>query len=466
MSPDKQNGQSMIFHQFWNSFWLLLLDCMIFISGLMLGNLIVYQLHGIPVSLQYSLLLLPAWCAGAVVTGQVPGWGLGSIEELRRIQLLLLALFAFAGIAAFLIGGMTSRIVYLFTYALSAVLIPFGRVLCKKVLAGSNRWGCPVVVYGDQEAVSQIVRVLNDENSIGYNPIGIFSDNMDDHALSGVPLLGALSDASRSVPVAIASLSHFRERDLVDFIDHTLADYHKVVLLPDISEGVFAWVVPRDFNGVVGLELSRNLLNPLAAGAKWIYEIGLVLLFLPLWLPLILLVALLVFLGDFRNPFYRQTRVGKNGRLFKAIKLRTMVPNADEALQKMLDENAGLKEEWETFYKLKSDPRITLIGRFLRRFSLDELPQLFNVLSSEMALVGPRPLPVYHQDELPEKSRIIRDQVRPGMTGQWQVSGRSDCGIEEMEQLDNFYVRNWSVWMDIYIIFRTLRVVFFSHGAY
>ena len=138
----------------------------------------------------------------------------------------------------------------------------------------------------------------------------------------------------------------------------------------------------------------------------------------------------------------------------------------DEALQKMLDENAGLKDEWETFYKLKNDPRITLIGRFLRRFSLDELPQLFNVLSSEMALVGPRPLPVYHQDELPEKSRIIRDQVRPGMTGQWQVSGRSDCGIEEMEQMDNFYVRNWSVWMDIYIVFRTLRVVFFSHGAY
>ena len=158
--------------------------------------------------------------------------------------------------------------------------------------------------------------------------------------------------------------------------------------------------------------------------------------------------------------------MGKKGRLFKAVKLRTMVPNADEALQQVLEKDAELKAEWETFYKLKNDPRITPVGRFLRRFSFDELPQLFNVLASEMALVGPRPLPVYHQEELPEKSRIIRDQVRPGMTGQWQISGRSDCGIDEMQQMDSFYVRNWSIWMDIYIISRTLRVVLFSHGAY
>ena len=208
------------------------------------------------------------------------------------------------------------------------------------------------------------------------------------------------------------------------------------------------------------------MLNPLASWAKWIYETGLVLLFLPLWFPVILVLALLVYLGDHINPFYRQTRVGKNGRLFKAIKLRTMVPNADEALQQLLENDAELRTEWETFYKLKKDPRITPIGRFLRRFSLDELPQLLNVLAGEMALVGPRPLPVYHQEELAEKSRIIRDQVRPGMTRQWQISGRSDCGIEEMGQLDSFYVRNWSIWMDIYIISRTLRVVFFSHGAY
>lgn len=459
------DNKPLAFHQFWNSCWLLLLDCSILLSALLLGDLIVYCMHGVPVSLRYSLLLLPTWCIGAVVTGQAPGWGLGAIEELRRIELLLFALFAFAGITALLIGGMPSRIVFLFTCVFSAALIPFGRILCRKVLARVRRWGCPVAVYGDRDSASLIIRLLRQEKSIGYNPYGIFSDDIHE-AMDGVPVLGRFHESSRSVSVAVVSIAHLHGQGLVDFVDHALAGYHKVVLLPDISEGIFAWVVPRDFNGMIGLELSRNLLNPLASWAKRIYETGLVLLCLPFWLPLILLLALLVYLGDRGNPFYRQMRVGKNGRLFKAIKLRTMKPDADKALQQMLENDAGLKEEWETFYKLKEDPRITPIGRFLRRFSLDELPQLFNVLAGEMALVGPRPLPVYHQEELSEKCRIIRDQVRPGMTGQWQVSGRSDCNIEEMGQLDSFYVRNWSIWMDVYIIARTIRVVFFSHGAY
>ena len=468
MKKSQQNNRkrSLLFHQFWNSLWLLLLDCAILLSALVLGDLIVYYLHGVPVSLHYSLLLLPAWCIGAVVTGQAPGWGLGAVEELRRSQLLLLALFAFAGIAAFLVRGMPSRIVFLFSYAFCAVLIPFGRVLCRKILSELKQWGCPVAAYGDRETVAQIIEVLKKEASIGYNPCGIFLDDPDGATLSGVPVLGRLDESNASIPVAVASIAHLRDHGVADFVDHVLAGYHKVVLLPNISEGVFSWVVPRDFNGMVGLELSRNLMNPLAAWTKWIYETALVLLCLPLWLPLILLLALLVFLKDRRNPFYRQVRVGKNGRLFKAIKLRTMVPNADEILQQVLEKDAELKAEWEIFYKLRNDPRITPVGRFLRRFSFDELPQLFNVLAGSMALVGPRPLPGYHQEELPEKSRIIRDKVRPGMTGQWQISGRSDCGIDEMQQMDNFYVRNWSIWMDIYIISRTLRVVFFSHGAY
>jgi len=467
MGDDRKSNRSMWLHQFGNSFWLLVVDCAILLLSLYLGDLIVYYLHGVPVSFRYSLLLLPAWCVSAVATGQAPGWGLGAVEELRRIQLLLLALFAFAGIMALLLRGMPSRIVFLFTYVFSATLIPFGRMACRKVLGRQGRWGCGVALYGDRVTIEQMTQVFVNESTIGYHPSAVFSDDLEKGGeFEGIPVLGGLHDVLDGGAVAVASIAHLREKNLVEFIDHTLADYRKVVLLPDLSEGVFSWVVPRDFNGMVGLELSRNLLNPMAAGAKWIYETGLVVLCLPLWFPLILLLALLVFLGDRRNPFYRQTRVGKNGRLFKAIKLRTMVPDAAATLQQVLEKDAELKTEWETFYKLKNDPRITPAGRFLRRFSLDELPQLLNVLFGEMALVGPRPLPVYHQEELSEKSRRIRNRVHPGMTGQWQVSGRADCDLEEMEQWDSFYVRNWSVWMDIYIIARTFRVVFCSHGAY
>ena len=448
-----------------NTAVLLWVDCMVLLGGLFLGDLILFWFHGFPVSLQYSLVLLPAWCIGVLITGQAPGWGLGAIEEFRRIQLLLLILFVSAGFGAFLMRGMPSRIALFTAYASCASLLPIGRILCREILIRLKMWGCPVVIYGDQNTLQKILSVLHDESSIGYNPCGVFADDIDG-SINGVPVLGRLDGATQDAAVAMASIAHLRNHDLVNFVDHTLASYHKVVLLPDINEGVFSWVVPRDFNGMVGLVVSRNLLVPFASLVKRTYELLLVIFFLPLWLPLVLLLTLLVFCADRINPFYAQARVGRNGKLFKAIKLRTMVPDAADVLQRVLEQDEAKRREWESFYKLKEDPRVTPVGRFLRRFSLDELPQFFNVLAGDMALVGPRPLPVYHQEELPEKSRLFRNKVRPGMTGQWQVSGRSNCNLDEMEQWDSFYVRNWSVWMDIYIMARTLRVVLFSHGAY
>jgi Undecaprenyl-phosphate galactose phosphotransferase WbaP len=469
LTSDNKTNKPLSHHQFWNSFWLLLVDGLILFLALLLGNAILLAIKGIPVSIQYSVLVIPVWWAGAWVSGQAPGWGLGAVEELRRLQLLLIAVFALAGVA-YVLGQdrmLPSRIVYLSSYLAAAFLLPFGRMGCRKLLGRLGQWGCGVVLYGDRATIERMSQVFESEATIGYHPVGIFSNELKEEAsFNGLPVLGGLTEVHGMVSVAVASIAHLRDKNLVEFIDQTLADYHKVVLLPDLGKGVFAWVVPRDFNGMVGLEVSRNLLNPVAAWIKRLYEVMLVLVFLPLWLPLVFLLALLIFLGDRKNPFYRQERVGRKERHFRAIKLRTMIPNADEALQQMLENDAEMRGEWEAYYKLKNDPRITLVGRFLRRFSLDELPQLFNVLSGQMALVGPRPLPVYHQEELTDNSRKLRGRVLPGMTGQWQVSGRSNCGLEEMEQWDSFYVRNWSIWMDIYILARTFRVVLFSHGAY
>jgi lipopolysaccharide/colanic/teichoic acid biosynthesis glycosyltransferase len=143
-----------------------------------------------------------------------------------------------------------------------------------------------------------------------------------------------------------------------------------------------------------------------------------------------------------------------------------MVPDAEEVLQRELDADPVLREEWEANFKLRQDPRITRVGRLLRRTSLDEIPQYFNVIRGEMSLVGPRPLPQYHFEELPERARAIRSRARPGMTGMWQISGRSDTGNEGIIRWDSFYVRNWSVWLDIVILVRTLRVVLRGSGAY
>lgn len=162
---------------------------------------------------------------------------------------------------------------------------------------------------------------------------------------------------------------------------------------------------------------------------------------------------------------YGHERVGKNGQPFKCLKFRSMVINSKEVLEQVLATDPEAKAEWDETFKLKNDPRITPIGKFLRRTSLDELPQLFNVLKGEMSLVGPRPI-------ITEELERYRDEVdyyllsKPGMTGLWQVSGRSDVDYDTRVYLDAWYVKNWSMWNDVAILFKTVGVVLKKDGAY
>jgi Undecaprenyl-phosphate galactose phosphotransferase WbaP len=164
-------------------------------------------------------------------------------------------------------------------------------------------------------------------------------------------------------------------------------------------------------------------------------------------------------------PIFGHVRVGLHGREFRCLKFRTMVPDADDVLKKLLDTDPGARAEWERDFKLKDDPRITPVGHFLRRTSLDELPQLWNVLKGEMSLVGPRPI-------LEEELGRYGDQVdyylevRPGITGLWQISGRNNTGYEDRVALDSWYVRNWSLWYDLVILVKTVSVVLRREGAY
>ncbi|HBU4505768.1 TPA: UDP-phosphate galactose phosphotransferase, partial [Klebsiella pneumoniae] len=162
---------------------------------------------------------------------------------------------------------------------------------------------------------------------------------------------------------------------------------------------------------------------------------------------------------------YGHERIGKNGKPFKCLKFRSMVTNSNEVLKELLLSNEEAKEEWDATFKLKNDPRITKIGHFLRRTSLDELPQLFNVLKGEMSLVGPRPIIT---DELARYNEEVEYYLlsKPGMTGLWQVSGRSDVDYETRVYLDAWYVKNWSMWNDIAILFKTIGVVLKKDGAY
>lgn len=200
---------------------------------------------------------------------------------------------------------------------------------------------------------------------------------------------------------------------------------------------------------------------------KRLFDIMFSLSVLILFAPVYLLLALSIALSSSGPIFYVQERVGKNRKMFYCLKFRTMVENADDILLEIMEKSPHLRQEFEDNFKLKKDPRITLIGRFLRMTSLDEFPQFWNVLKGDMSVVGPRPLV---EEELPRYGRYINKvlTIRPGITGLWQVSGRNDIPYPRRVQIDLYYANEKNLWMDMWIVFKTIGVVIFpkNNGAY
>ena len=418
----------------------------------------------------WSWYVLPVWWGGAALMRLLPSWGLGPVEELRRLTALLFFVFASAAIVLFLSkqADDVSRLTLTLGLCISLVTVPLVRIRVKRLLLAFGLWGIPTVVYGAGQTGTKIVQFLQKEKGLGYIPVGILDDDPDSQGrrFEDIKILGGTDLVVPQASAAVLAMPTLSRTRMTELLEGPLSHYRTVLVIPDLFDAPSLWVRPRDLNGMLGLEISSNLESPVARFIKRAVDMALVVAFAPYWVLLCSAIALLIWLEDKENPFFLQERIGKKGRVFKTWKFRTMVPNAEEVLRHKLEEDPALREEWTTFYKLKKDPRITRVGGFLRHFSLDELPQLVNVLRGEMSLVGPRPLPRYHHDELPARVRELRLRVRPGLTGLWQVSGRSDAGTEGMEQWDPYYVRNWSLWLDIVILIRTVRAVSGGSGAY
>jgi len=232
-------------------------------------------------------------------------------------------------------------------------------------------------------------------------------------------------------------------------------------VIKGFTGGAFQPFLPRD-------KQKSQFLEGLEVGfSKRLFDILFSLSVLILFAPLYLLIALLIVFSSPGSVFYVQQRVGKNRKLFRCFKFRTMVENADEMLGKMMDTYPHLRQEFQESFKLKHDPRITWIGRFLRVTSLDEFPQFWNVLKGDMSIVGPRPLVV---EELPKYNHHMDKilTIKPGITGLWQVSGRNDIPYPQRVQMDLYYVNSRNFWIDTWIMFKTIGIVFFpkNNGAY
>ena len=228
------------------------------------------------------------------------------------------------------------------------------------------------------------------------------------------------------------------------------------------------WVESFDAAGLAGVHIRDRMLFPFQRLLKRLSDCFLASLLLMISSPLLMFMALWIKLTSPGPIFFQHRgRIGRAGTTFGAWKIRTMVINADEILAEYLASNPEAQAEWYRDLKLKHDPRIIPgIGRFLRRTSLDELPQLWNVLKGEMSLVGPRPIYTAQEVEKFKELYPMYLRVRPGLTGLWQVSGRNNTSYEDRVRLDTYYVRNWSLWLDFFILLRTVRTVLLREGSY
>jgi Undecaprenyl-phosphate galactose phosphotransferase WbaP len=351
------------------------------------------------------------------------------------------------------------------------LLAPLAQGLARWGMWRVGLWGRPVVIIGYTETSAHTVKLFREEWGLGYDPVAVFDRGLRPSAplpehVSHETISQAEEVARRGgVDTVIFAMPNTSRDHLAPLVRRASKSFRHVLILPNLAGLTNSAVTARDLAGTLAVEIKHNLLSPWTLRAKRMFDLLASVLGGVLVLPLVLFIALLVYAESGRPVFYTDWRLGKDGRPFPCKKFRTMAPGAEEILRLVLAEDAGLREEYARYHKLRADPRVTRVGRFLRRTSLDELPQVWNVLRGEMSLVGPRPYLPRESDEIGEaKGEILR--VPPGITGPWQVSGRSHASFAERVEMDVYYVHDWSVWLDIVLLARTVRAVFVDKGAY
>jgi Undecaprenyl-phosphate galactose phosphotransferase WbaP len=448
------------------------------LSALIAAGVSAYLLWALPVKGQPIALylnlapLVALFLFGYAQAGLYPGFGLGPVETLRRLSyvtafgFLVLAAFSFA----LKLDPLYSRVTFAIACALSLATVPLARVTVRAIAGPARWWNEPVVIVGTGARAARAVRAIQDSVGLGYRPSAVLAlrpEAVSAHVES-VPVRGGIDAAAdlAAQGIRVALLETEQVFDPVT-VDRLQRHFRHVILLREFDDLPVEGIQVRNLGGVVGIEYTNNLLLHYNRVVKRALDVAIASVSLVLAAPLILFAVLLVKLLDRGPAFFTQNRTGLDGRRIAVPKIRTMRNDAERQLEAHLAANPDMREEWEANFKLKSDPRlIPLVGRFFRRFSVDELPQLWAVVRGDMSLVGPRPFPDYHMKKFSPAFRELRQRVRPGITGLWQIMVRSEGGVEQQEAFDTYYIRNWSVWLDVYVLARTFATVLTGRGAY
>lgn len=478
-------------HEWWRSAaWtlrvaapLLAVDAVVIASALTLSAaLLGPPVAGVDATGTVQFALLATLLISRLFEGLYPGVGLNVVVELRKQTTAAASVFAVVAITTLALGRLdpVTAASQAAAFGLCAIGLPLMRRTTQGLLGRTKWWGFPLLVFGSGRAARRVLVEMGRDPSRGLRPVGCVGPPETSRATGGRDATGfrrgTFSDAPRlieelGVQWVIAVMPGKDQGDVARLLaNHAAAAPHRL-LTTGIADFPYLWQVVRDCGGQAGIEVRDGLLLYSRRVLKRSLDLTLVVLGGLAISPLLLGIAAAIKLSSPGPVLYGQRRIGRRRREFTAWKFRSMVVDADAFLQNYLDEHPAAKAEWERTHKLKGDPRVTPIGRFLRKTSLDELPQLWNVLVGEMSLVGPRPIvddPRYDREyvEKHPEAYALYARVRPGITGLWQVSGRNDRGYELRPHLDCYYVRNWSAWLDLYLLTRTVKTVLFREGAY
>ena len=366
-----------------------------------------------------------------------------------------------------------SRLFVAFAYVFMLLFIFSGRFIVGKILSKAGYLTIPVLLVGAGKTAELVKKSLDRMPIATYKIIGYVDDHPKSSSIAKeYPCLGAFSDVEdvikdTGVQTVLICAPGLEPKKLVSLINQLQLLVKRVSFVPELFGLPTSNITARGMmeEQAVVLRVQNNLARKSNRIAKRMFDIVVTICGGIFILPFMLIIAAIIYLDSGGPIIYKQKRIGKNGKEFSFYKFRSMVKNADTILGEYLSTHENEKNEWQKNFKLKNDPRVTKIGRIIRKTSIDELPQLWNVLIGDMSLVGPRPL---LPNEVERYSGYIEDYklVLPGLTGVWQVSGRSDTTFEERVIMDSWYIHNWSVWIDIVYLLKTVLVVVKSKGAY
>jgi len=411
------------------------------------------------------LLILAFLCVG-LYTGCGP-------SPYERFRLRAIGIAGFVAIDL-LIGNPVDNPSLLLVAGLTALqLLILGHYIgdiIRIILIHLDLWGAATALVCCGNKSRELAHLLMCDPTLGLTPVGFIGTHKDDassKATLPLPLLGVITDEGNiQSRVEVAIFSSTDELSACTSKCPPWMSSCRFLLVRNARDIQSLWLRTRMLGGAIGIEMRSNLSLRRNQVLKRFIDIFFAVPIALLAWPIIALLALAIKLVDPGPAFYIQLRLGRNGTPFRTLKLRTMYADAELRLEDTLNRNPQARAEWQRFFKLTEDPRVLpIVGSFMRRTSLDELPQLWNVIRGDMSLVGPRPFPAYHMNHFDDEFRTVRLSVPPGITGMWQVSSRSNGDLQMQKAQDLFYIRNWSIWLDVYIMLQTVPAVLGAKGA-